>query len=251
MLRTSTHLALLLCVFGASCASATVPASGDCDDTCSFDSDAGAPPAPDADTKPDAAQMLCGDGTCESSLGESCANCETDCGSCCGNAMCEPAFDENCETCAEDCGVCPPDCGDGTCEAGEGESCATCPSDCGGCCGDSVCDASESCSSCPVDCAPPDGPLGLSPGGGATISGSSVPLDWDPHCAATAYDVGLYFWQASSSSWVEYYTWSTPDDFFTVWPVVDADFYFQVRVTNAGGTGPWSDPSYFTFVETP
>lgn len=82
-------------------------------------SDATAPPAslPPAPTpppvpppQPPGPVAVCGDFYCD--VGESCANCPSDCGSC----QLPPAT---------------AGCGDGLCEAGE--SCATCPWDCGSC----------------------------------------------------------------------------------------------------------------------
>ncbi len=72
-------------------------------------------------------------------------------------------------------------------------------------------------------------------------------LDWSPYCEADSYDVALYYWQSSSSSWVWYHEWPTTDDFKEVWPVVSTDFYFEVRANNAAGAGPWSSPAYFAF----
>jgi hypothetical protein len=72
----------------------------------------------------------CGDGTCDASIGESCASCSQDCGPCsfCGDASCDASTGESCESCPQDCRPCV-FCGDGTCNAGESD--ADCPQDCG------------------------------------------------------------------------------------------------------------------------
>ncbi len=113
-------------------------------------------------------------------------------------------------------------------------------------CGDGMCELGEDCDTCPDDCAPPTGATNLSPDG-ETIVALSVPLDWDPLCAATSYDVLMYYWRDSDMEWRWYHEWiGIETDSFTVWPVLSTDFYFQVRATNAAGTGPYSDPVYFT-----
>ena len=63
-------------------------------------------------------QPVCGDGRCtrpyECSKGETCSNpCKSDCGevlSICGNGRCESSLGETCNTCQIDCGVCPSNC---------------------------------------------------------------------------------------------------------------------------------------------
>lgn len=117
---------------------------------------------------------VCGDGNCESSKGETCSTCASDCGTCavvcgdgncdatetvsscpqdcsvCGNGVCEAG--ENCNSCAFDCRCV---CGDGTCDSALGESCSSCAADCGTCpprCGDGQCRGDETCLSCPGDC---------------------------------------------------------------------------------------------------
>eukprot|EP00727_Mastigamoeba_balamuthi_P014846 m51a1_g9988 putative domain protein (1173) ;mRNA; f:31566-35895 len=103
-----------------------------------------------------ATKALCGDATCDSSLGETCSSCPTDCGACCGNGACDTALGENCKNCPSDCSK--PCCGDGICGlvSGANETSCSCPSDCtGACCGDGVCASSENCSSCFKDCKPP------------------------------------------------------------------------------------------------
>jgi hypothetical protein len=91
----------------------------------------------------------CGDNVCNN--GETCLNCEQDCGRCdtCGDGYCN--YGETCNTCEEDCGSCP-GCGDGYCSASE--DCLICEEDCGECdtCGDGVCSADEDCLLCQEDC---------------------------------------------------------------------------------------------------
>ena len=68
----------------------------------------------------------CGDGTCDTTFGENCANCSRDCGSCCSS------------------------CGDGECNGGE--TTVSCCEDCGTHCGDGVCNCDETASTCLDDC---------------------------------------------------------------------------------------------------
>lgn len=94
----------------------------------------------------------CGDGTCDAPGGETCTNCEADCGKCqkgCGNAICEVG--EDCTNCAQDCGNCPTICGDKKCEGAENAQ--TCPQDCSPTqCGNNICEAGETQANCPADC---------------------------------------------------------------------------------------------------
>jgi hypothetical protein len=97
----------------------------------------------------------CGDGSCNAQDGETCENCEKDCGKCqpgCGDGTCT-APKEDCGTCPADCGKCPPVCGDNKCELPE--TAATCPQDCSTTqCGNGKCETGETVSNCPVDCQP-------------------------------------------------------------------------------------------------
>jgi len=56
----------------------------------------------------------CGDGVCDSDIGESPVTCPADCGSLkyCGNGICD--YGESTTTCPDDCGVAPTTCSDGT-----------------------------------------------------------------------------------------------------------------------------------------
>lgn len=111
-----------------------------------------------ADAKTDAAseiqapKVVCGDKFCGE--GETCAECEYDCGPCevnCGDSLCVPG--ETCASCPGDCGKCSNTCGNGSCEPVE--DCASCAADCGNCelnCGDKLCGNGETCDSCPDDC---------------------------------------------------------------------------------------------------
>lgn len=110
----------------------------------------------------DCGDAFCGDGTCDSAIGEDCGTCPEDCGPCdeCEHDVCETGgpLDPSCSDCAEavcdvdpfccdvswdsicvglaenicgvDCGL-GPECGNGTCETGE--SCLSCAADCGEC----------------------------------------------------------------------------------------------------------------------
>jgi hypothetical protein len=95
----------------------------------------------------------CGNGYCETVVGEDCLTCAPDCGVCerCGDLYCDEVT-ESCYTCPADCGTCA-GCGDGSC--GSGEDCASCSRDCGVCsvCGNSRCEPPyETCVNCPGDC---------------------------------------------------------------------------------------------------
>lgn len=89
----------------------------------------------------------CGDGIC--GYDESCQNCPYDC-FCgwCGDGLCDSWIGEDCSTCSWDCGSCEP-CGNGICATWAGESCSTCSNDCGICDqdGDGVADSSDNCPS--------------------------------------------------------------------------------------------------------
>ena len=94
---------------------------------------------------------VCGDGACEGDVGETCANCDVDCG--CGDGICVGGA------------CCMPDCGGAECGGdGCGGTCGACdgPLACvggvclleGGTCGDGTCDpeAVETCKTCADDC---------------------------------------------------------------------------------------------------
>ncbi len=108
----------------------------------------------------------CGNGWCQPDKGETCSNCQKDCGPCnpeCGDGYCSGW--EDCYNCPWDCGECPSMCGDGWCDYDMGESCEWCPDDCGPCesfCGDGYCDydMGESCDWCKEDCGPCEGYCG-------------------------------------------------------------------------------------------
>ncbi len=148
---------------------------------------------PDGTTGPDAQDVTlppadsatpgCGDGFC--ALGENCANCPSDCGSCppCGDGVCLPG--EFCHTCPEDCGSC---CGDGKCA--NGEDCFFCPADCGGCCDNGDCDFNETCETCQSDCGPCCG-NGYCAGGEDNFN---CPEDCGPACGNGACDYGECDW---------------------------------------------------------
>ena len=102
---------------------------------------------------------ICGDGVCDSLVGEDTATCATDCpgDAFCGDGICDSLIGESGTTCPTDC-LAGGDCGDGVCDPGIGENTDTCPGDCliAAFCGDGNCDtaAAENCSSCDLDCGP-------------------------------------------------------------------------------------------------
>jgi hypothetical protein len=78
-----------------------------------------------------------------------------------------------------------------------------------------------------------------------------VLIDWDPVCGATEYELHMEFFRTSDMQWVWYYVWNTPNDFYTVWPVLDADLRFRVRAGDGTNWGSWTEWSQFTYIETP
>ncbi|HCU23697.1 MAG TPA: hypothetical protein DF383_01670, partial [Deltaproteobacteria bacterium] len=128
-------------------------------------------------------ETQCGNGACETALGENCATCQEDCGECtgCGDGFC--VSEEDCQTCQADCGECPV-CNHERCQTGlrlkaacdpcvkavcaaDAYCCETfwdatcikevgevCQASCGdlGLCGDGVCSTQEDCSTCSADC---------------------------------------------------------------------------------------------------
>lgn len=85
---------------------------------------------------PDAAPVVCGDNVCAASevhsCPQDCGNGGSNHGAVCGNGQCETSMGESQTTCPTDCGggSNAAVCGNGTCEAGEDAT--SCPTDCGG-----------------------------------------------------------------------------------------------------------------------
>jgi hypothetical protein len=106
---------------------------------------------------------VCGNGKCNSVVGETTSTCPVDCpdvcaSSSCGDNVCKAVCGETSATCCGDCGGCGPDirCGDGICSAPT-ETATSCPSDCAcvsASCGDGTCDSScgETSDTCANDC---------------------------------------------------------------------------------------------------
>ncbi|GMV40768.1 MAG: hypothetical protein AMXMBFR64_24840 [Myxococcales bacterium] len=107
---------------------------------------------------------VCGDAKCESEVGETCANCASDCGCgvgvCVGAACCFPSCGgAECggDGCGGVCGTCAPllscsggvclalgeTCGDGACDPEAAETCKTCVADCS--CGGGLCMPDQTC----------------------------------------------------------------------------------------------------------
>jgi len=129
---------------------------------------------------------VCGNGTCDGTVGESACSCEEDCG-----------------TCLEEEEIC----GDYACT--EHESYRTCPTDCSAptqSCGDHVCSGSEDPSNCEVDClvtreycggSGPSCPSSYSCMSGRCVYNDGVFLavqcssnnqcNWNQYCALTGY----------------------------------------------------------------
>lgn len=131
----------------------------DCDDfdTCTFDI-CDVDGVCKHDTDPQCAPTAgCGDGICDSLLGEDSTTCAVDCaaGNECGDGVCDSLIGEDSTTCAVDC-TAGNDCGDGVCDSLLGEDSSTCAVDCpvDSVCGDGVCDslAGEDATTCSVDC---------------------------------------------------------------------------------------------------
>lgn len=87
------------------------------------------------------ADCFCGDGKCESTRGETMANCSRDCS--CGNGICDG--NDTMYNCIQDCS-----CGNGKCESQYGENWRNCLGDCS--CGNGLCEYNETPSSCYLDC---------------------------------------------------------------------------------------------------
>ncbi|MBA7640098.1 hypothetical protein ES703_47763 [subsurface metagenome] len=140
------------------------------------------------DEETDKAQVLaikinpppkCGNKVCES---EECTTCPGDCtiADCCGNGTCDSAVGESTSNCPEDCGAPSKLCGNGTCDPGECRS--ECTTDCAvaDCCGIEGCNTviGETAENCPKDCAalpPTEAP----PGDGAIkIVKGKLELAW-------------------------------------------------------------------------
>lgn len=142
----------------------------------------------------------CGNGSCQTTKGETCSSCPLDCGACsdgctvssfggcegcgCESCVCDAhpeccaeAWTEACVAACEGCGSCTP-CGDGACEAADGETCATCPADCG---------------ACPTGCAAAEAPGCAGCGCEECVCDASpycCDVAWDEACAATCETCG-------------------------------------------------------------
>jgi len=108
-------------------------------------------------------QYYCGDGKCDSVMGETTSSCEKDCPQTtnirldtCGDKICQTT--ESKSSCSVDCGY-PWVCGDGIC--GGTETDWNCPQDCpkpeapSVYCGDKICQSDENQRGCPIDCGYP------------------------------------------------------------------------------------------------
>jgi|GEM_PF-4414811 len=96
------------------------------------------------------------DGICE--YGETAANCPDCLISSCGNGKCETSLGETDDSCPIDCP--PVVCGDGLCEIKNGENAKNCPADCQRLslkCGNKKCEPGESSENCCFDCGCPKG----------------------------------------------------------------------------------------------
>ena len=92
----------------------------------------------------------------------------------------------------------------------------------------------------------PGTPTALTPDGWATVSTSSVALDWADVSGATSYEVTLLYW--TGSAWATYYTYSPTSSSQTYWPAVHFTYYaWHVRAKNGSGAGSWSPWAYFYF----
>ena len=139
---------------------------------------------------------VCGDGFCDKNGGETYATCAEDCPDIsyyCGDGTCNNG--ETCGDCEQDCGTCMSNmeyCGDNTCN--NGEDCNSCSQDCGSCsvseyCGDGSCNNGEDCNSCSQDCGSCSGGGGYDPcpGGWMGYSGCEYP---PPSCQEGAHWTG-------------------------------------------------------------
>ncbi|MFH1047641.1 MAG: hypothetical protein V1738_05030 [Patescibacteria group bacterium] len=122
---------------------------------------------------PEDCAIFCGNGVCDTLLGEDAGTCSEDCAVWCGDNICNGV--ENQYSCEHDCGPAPL-CGDNICEDTRGETDQNCFEDCGcwngrcdlelgenehncyqdcGRCGNGVCGSAEDHFSCSEDCARP------------------------------------------------------------------------------------------------
>ncbi len=106
-------------------------------------SGSGNDPQPDAPSAP-----RCGDGVCAATEVNSCpADCGSSAAAVCGNGTCESSKGETAATCPSDCGQGSGSgsstavCGNGICEVGENQT--SCPSDCGTMMGSGTLDCSD------------------------------------------------------------------------------------------------------------
>ncbi|MBI2900493.1 MAG: hypothetical protein HYY17_09925 [Planctomycetes bacterium] len=90
----------------------------------------------------------------------------------------------------------------------------------------------------------PSAPTGLSPDG-ATVTASSTTLTWS-NVGATKYQILMQV--GSPGAWKYYWTWTTGNASFTVWPQTPGKQYrWRVRGQNAAGWGAWSSWAGFYF----
>lgn len=120
------------------------------------------PPLPSTDFT----SYVCGNGLCESALGETNSLCRADCplanvvAAFCGDSICQTT--ETATSCAADCALrtataTTPTCGNRVCETALGESYRTCAEDCpapvlAAYCGDGTCNNGETSATCTSDC---------------------------------------------------------------------------------------------------
>lgn len=92
----------------------------------------------------------------------------------------------------------------------------------------------------------PGMPASMRPAGGR-IDTPDVPLTWSEPMGATSYDIIMY--RHNGSDWVQYYLWENKTNgAFTVWPVVDENYYaWAIRSCNDMGCSEWSDFQQFYF----
>jgi len=220
-----------------------------CDNSCSGTGATCYGTDPDCDVNGTATTACCGNGACEGSAGESCSNCETDCGVCqitlgvCGNGICEEDYNatytEDCSSCSLDCGGCTGEvCNIATCRG----SCGTCKENLcvnnvcvcnyiGGCCGNNICETDESYATCDEDCGPSSITVDLiEPVSGSTyMRGEEIML-----VANVTYDEGDRGVGANVTA-------TTPIGEYTLrYYNTDGTYKANITIPNNASTGSWS-----------
>jgi lysozyme len=94
---------------------------------------------------------------------------------------------------------------------------------------------------------PAGAPTGLTPDDGDAIQTDSVTMSCAAFSGATSYAFQIEYYDEGSSSWNDYYAYTSTTQQKTFWPVLDAAFRFRVRAKSGGVWSPYSNYRSFTF----